>query len=222
MVALEIWCRYYSRYFEDLFVLCCGTKPEYDSKLDEFKEKYNLTSEKLEGDDYAPGDAKVIICGKQQEFLKDHKWTLFSNCDELVATDPTKYKDLKDFMERTTSNWQWCIGYEVLKEDDEDWLDYSQPILKQRRSWLKNPSMNKVLIGRVPLLWNDGQHQIPETTGKNTLIMKNRGLYLIHLKHADFNAPGRDYVQSMRPMFAYVLENFKWKEPIPEFIRELI
>lgn len=222
MIALELWAKYYSRYFDELLVLCCGTKPKYGEKLKELEEKYHLKSEKLEANEYDPGDANRLICKKQQGLLKDHQWVLYSNCDEIVTTRPDKYEDLRDFMIRSKKKWEWCIGYEILKEEDESWLDYTKPILRQRRSWLKNPAMNKVLLSRVPLSWNAGQHQIEETKTKPPIKMRNYGLYLLHLKHTDYNAPNRDYVPSQRPMFAYVIENWKWKGPIPEELKDVI
>lgn len=222
MVALDLWARYYSRYFDELLVLCCATKPEYDEKLKEMGEKYNLRAERLEAEEFNSPMANRIIMGKQQELLKDHKWVLYCNCDEIITTRPDRYKDLKDFMGRYKGKWLWCICYEILQEEGEPWLDYSKPILRQRKSWLKNPSLNKVLLSRVPLSWNDGQHQIEETKAMVPSLMKNRGLYLLHLKHADYNAPNRDYVADLRPKFTYVLENFEHRGTIPEELRDVV
>lgn len=225
MVILELWCKYYSRYFEELLVLCCGTKPEYDAKLAEFKEKYNLTAEKLEGSAEANSEVakcREIVMGKQQELLKDHKWVLFSNCDEIITTNPAKYKDLNDFMKRTRNNWEWCIGYEILQEPGEPHIDFTKPVLRQRTSWLKNPAMNKVILSKIPLSWNDGFHQIEETKGIDPLKMKDRGLWLLHLKHIDFDAEGRDWNTSIRPRFGYVMETFASRVPIPEELKDVI
>jgi hypothetical protein len=225
MVILELWCKYYSKYFEELLVLLCNTKPEYNDTLVEFKKKYNLSTERIQETEEVPDQydrAREIVSAKQQELLKDHKWVLYSNCDEIVTTDPDKYKDLKDFMKRTRNNWEWCLGYEILQEPDEPHIDFSKPILRQRTSWLKNPAMNKVLLAKVPLSWNEGCHQIEETKGLPVQTMKNKGLIMLHLKHMDFDAPRRDWVTTVRPRFGFVMETFASRVPIPENLKDVI
>jgi len=222
MVILEFWCKYYSRYFDELVVLCYGTKEIYNDKLAEFGEKYRLRTVRFEVIEQEPIVATRTIREKQCELLENHEWVLRADCDEIVATRPDKYKDLKDFMEKCKKDWVWSVAYEILQEDDEPWLDYSKPILRQRRSWLKNPAMNKVLISRVPLSWNDGQHQIEETKNIPITTMKNYGLYLLHFKHADYGAPNRDLVPNLRPKFVYVEENWEHRGPIPEELRDLL
>lgn len=222
MIALELWCKYYSRYFEDLLVLCCATDPKYDSTLARFKEQYNLTAERLERQEYDVTSSMIVVRAKQAELLQTHEWVMFSNCDEIVATDPAFYKDLKEFMDKCEKDWEWCLGYEVCQEPEESHLDMNQPILKQRTTWLKNPYNNKVLIGRVPLSWNEGLQQIVETTNIEIGGMENHGLILVHLKHADYYAPGRDLIPNVRPRYGYVMEKFASREPMPEWVREVI
>lgn len=222
MVALELWCKYYSRYFEELLVLCCGTDPKYNEDLDWFKLKYNLTAERLEKNEYDVPNSLWIIRAKQEELLKTHTWTLFSNCDEIVCTDPAFYKDLKEFMEKCPDAWVWCLGWEILQEPEEPHLDMDQPILKQRTSWLQNPYNNKVLLSRIPLSWNEGLQQITETLTTDILTMPNRGLLLLHLKHADFDAPGRDLIPNRRPRYGYVMEKFGSRVKMPDWVKEVI
>ncbi len=222
MVILEFWAKYYSRYFDELLVFLSGTKDMYKEKLEEMGVKYNLKTERIESADPSPQESVALVRQKQKELLKKYKWVLWCDPDEIITTDPNRYKDLKDFMEKFKGKWTWCIGYEILKEEDESWLDYSKPILRQRRSWLKDDIMNKVPLSRVPLSWGDGFHFIDETKSIYRPGMKNKGLYLLHFKHADYNAPNRDYVAGLRPMFAHVLENLQWREPIPEELRDLL
>lgn len=214
MIILELWCKYYSKNFEYLYAHCFNTKKEYIPKLEEFRNKYHLDYYIHPGEQDSPPACNEIVKIKQQELLKKYDWVIYTNCDEFVVPSFTVDSTLTDFMNRCKKDWAWCIGYDVI-QIDEPVLDYSKPILDQRKYWIKNPNINKVLLSKKPLNWGDGQHQTDETHGLTPEDMGNMGLYLIHLKHADLNNTVRDLGPAMTGVWPCVVERMDTKEEIP-------
>ena len=222
MVILNFWASYYSKYFDELMVMCCGTKPEHKQTLKEMEVKYNLRRENLEADEVSAPFAREIINKKQRELINGYDWVLYSNCDEILV--PTKHKTINELMKRTRRKYIVCEGYEIVQEGDEKALDYDEPILRQRRSWLKNFNYNKILLSKIPLLWNEGQHQIDGFGGEESKLFKNTGLFLLHFKHADMkmDVEKRDLGPMKTSPNAYVLETMGSRKPIPKRFRNFI
>ena len=124
---------------------------------------------------------------KQVELLKDYDWVLHTDLDEFIIADPLKYEDLKDFMSKTQSKQTFCEGYEIFKRIGQPPLDYSKPILEQRKYWWrdKSGSYNKPLLSRIPTRWVHGFHYIDVMSSDEVKAIKNTGLYLVHLKHVE-------------------------------------
>lgn len=223
MVILDLWVRYYSQYFDDLLVFCSATKPKYDQTLEEMNEKYGLQRVNLPADEYDATTANLLIKEKQKELLKDYTWVLYCNVDEYLVTDPDKYRDLKELMSKTRKRWVNCVGYEVLQEADEPVLDYSKPILRQRKSWLKNYQMNKVILSKIELDWEEGQHYVRGLhNGFESECLQDVGLLLVHLRHADLNATGRDFGPMKHGPYGFVKERFGSRIDIPERFKDLL
>ncbi len=222
MVILELWCKYYSRYFQNLYACCFNTKDEYGGKLEELKNKYNLIASIHPFDQDSPPQSNDIIKLKQMELLQTYEWVLFSNCDEYVMPSFSCDRGLDSFMRRCGMQWAWCIGYDVIQEEDELPLDYSQPILCQRKSWIKNPNINKVLLSKIPLSWNEGQHQLDQTHGIEPKEMGDMGLTLVHLKHADLQAQGRDFGPVITRPWDCIMGRLSTRTTIPRKIKELL
>jgi hypothetical protein len=221
---LDLWLKYYSKYFDDLYVICSATKDEYVPFLEERKKKYNLNYERV-GDLSDTRIANEKVKETQIKLLENHEWVIYSNLDEIIATNPKKYSDLKDFMNRYKRDWLHCFAYDVI-EWEEPPIDFTKPILQQRKYWVKNYNMNKVLISRVPLKWNEGQHQIEEIPAEESKKLKNKGLYLIHLRHfnlEDDDKNPRDFGPFMHGPSIFVLERRKDSRlVIPAWVKTLI
>lgn len=221
MVILELWLRYYSKWFKDLYVLGNDTKKDY-GELQPLKEKYHFRFERTP---YLPHPPHVleVVKNLQKRIFENFDWMMWSNCDEFVVTDPRKYRDLKDFMERYPEDKCLCEGFEVYQEEDEKPLDYSKPILQQRKYWFKDVCYNKPLLSKVPINWAEGFHrelEVPDTIGKEA---KDTGLYLAHLKYADPTPEGnRDFGPTFSNInWDVVKEGKKVRQEIPEEIRRL-
>ena len=224
MVALDLWLSYYRKYFDDILVMCRSTKPEYRLTLNTLKMKYGCEFE--EGKELLdPERTLQEIKDKQLIFSQDHDWMLFANVDEFLIADPDKFKDLKDLMKRTKKDWIPSEAFDVLQLKSEPRLDYSSPILNQRKYWIKNESYNKVILSKVPLNWNNGLHQIKEVDAETSKGYKNTGLYLVHLKYADItHDENRDLgpVKSSVNNFGLIDEDTLKKQLIPNKIKKFL
>ena len=220
MILLDVWIRYYSRYFDKLHVLAYGTDPKYLVHLDILKKTRNLDYDYFEDTvKEHPLQADITINTvreHQRKFLGENEWVLYSNIDEFLIADPKRFSDLNDIMKNHGGNWIHAVAYDVIQTHDEGPLDYRLPILKQRSTWRKNIHYNKILLSRVPLDWNAGTHQISGVSDNESKELHNIGLILVHLKHADRDSKIRD-------LGPHVTSNWDQpdtsKEPIPEFIK---
>ena len=221
MVILELWLKYYSKYFDDLYVIGIGTKDEY-GELQTLRKKYNFEFERV---NYAGNsDYTLPLCkDKQKKLLENHDWVLYSDCDEFIVADPTKYKDLKDFVEKCDKDKVPCEGFNILHVEGESPIDFSQPYLSQRKYWAKDMDYNKCLLSKVPLNWNVGCHKEMDVDDSVSKAYANTGLFLLHLKYADLNPrSNRDFGPTITGIFhAKIEEGMKIKQEIPEKIRRL-
>ena len=230
MVMLDLWLKYYSRYFDNLFVIKWMTKKRYDPYFKRLSKKYKIDFDSMGKEDVlrygANMGARIFIQKKQAEFLalpNEYDWVLYCNCDEILA--PRKGKNLRDFMKKNTHRkWVACEGYEVIQAEGEGPIDYSKPYLRQRKYWIKNFNYNKIILSRVYLDWVDGTHKLAKMTDDESRAFKNTGLYLVHLKHADLNPKGkRDFGPFKTNPDPNIMQHWlDKKEPIPEHIRKLI
>ena len=186
MVILELWLSYYSKYFDYIYVLGNGTDESYGD-LEFLRDKYEFDFERIQFMG-SLDQLLVRLSAKQVELLETYKWVLYGNCDELYITDGIKYKNLKDLMNRTWKKMIASEGYEVIQNEDEGPIDYTKPYFDQRRYWFKNTTMNKINLSRVPLDWVLGHHKLSTMTDDESREIKDTGLYLAHLKHADMSA----------------------------------
>ena len=186
---LRVWIDYYSKFFDRIHILCFGTKQEYLDELDIKGIEYEvIADENLKDEEIMkslqPEIAINLVKEKQIEFLKDNIWVLYCNIDEFLVTSK-RYKDLKDLMANLKKDYINCLAYDVIKVDGEGIIDYTTPILNQRKFWVKNENYNKIILSKIPLSWNSGSHQIANVSDNESKVFKNKGLYLVHLKHID-------------------------------------
>lgn len=224
MVILELWLKYYSRWFEALHVMGLGTKAKYGS-LEFLKKKYDFSFEKIEIDPthdiFHAADVFVnTIREKQASFLESYDWVLYCNCDEyLVPSDPDK--SLRDLMEKSDADYVHSEAFDVIQLESEGPIDYTRDYMSQRTSWVKNTSYNKTLLSRVPLAWNAGCHQIEGMSEDDSKQIKNTGLFLVHLKYSDLRPLGKRDFNDRSPNLESHLTD---PEPdhiakIPDFVR---
>jgi hypothetical protein len=226
LVILNLWLSYYGRYFDDMFVICFNTKEECFDELDRMKKTHNFDYEILseyKGDkiDGTPAVFIRYVRDKQFQLIKNYDWVLFANCDEYLIPYKNRYKDLKDLMSRSKEKYVPCVAYDVIQTKKEKPIDYSKPYLKQRRYWIKNPHYNKIILSRVALDWVNGLHKLSDMTDDDSKAIKNTGLYMVHLKHADLSST-RDFGPYKSKLDPNMVANWLDKKRlIPDYIREV-
>jgi len=222
LVILDVWLKYYSQHFDKLFVMNDKTKEIYLPEMEKRTKQYGVEfrrGESLENVQCANNEAKRL----QTELLKDFDWVLFANCDEIITPDPNK--DFRELIKNKNTDYISCEGYEVI-EWNEPAIDFTKPLLKQRKYWMRNINMNKTIFSRVPLEWREGQHSLHGQEAEDSKAIENTGLYLIHLRHFNLQDDGdnpRDFGPFFHPPHGYVLEKMRdHKTLMPDWVRGLI
>lgn len=185
---LNLWLSYYSRYFDDLYVVACNSPHNH---FEDLVEKYGFLLIPIDVEIYSQ-PAHETVFKLQKNILKTHEWFLYSDADEIIVPDPDKYRDLKDFMDKCKDKQTFCRGYEIIKTKDERPIDYQKPYMKQRSMWVKDTtaSYHKPALSRKVTEWDMGFHHLRGHKKEDIESTKDVGLRLIHLKYAD---PDREF-----------------------------
>jgi hypothetical protein len=118
----------------------------------------------------------------QASLLCYYDAVIFSDPDEILIADPDKFSGLGDFVKQRCDQFVTAIGVEVQHLPDiEGDIDFSRPILSQRRHVRFGADYCKTLISRIPLVWRPGFHSC------NYSPLIDRDLFLFHLKTIDRN-----------------------------------
>lgn len=189
-VFLPIWMKYYSTLFEgeDIYVL---DHDSTDGSVERLKEKYKFNHIKVSDPTYQNNTFMTGAYKKyQKKLFKKYELVLCSDTDELVITDPLKYLDLKDYIEKFTLPFVACESRSLIQSPDEYAIDLSKPLLKQRSVWFEELHYNKVLLSRVPLDWVHGMHYLNAIKGipeeKQPEYPIDEALILLHLHRFDY------------------------------------
>lgn len=192
---LPIWLAYYSKYFkgEDIYVQRHDIKGDWFDKL---KEQYKFNDIQRPDTDarYQDWGLAEPIKGKQVNadfvnslFAKGYTCIISADADEFIIADPDKYDGLRHFVETNKDKYYHCQGYEIVQNQDEEGdIDFTKPVLPQRKYWWKDARYNKPLVFRELLNWVIGKHFIE---GKEQeLWSPHPDLYLFHLTRVDLFA----------------------------------
>ena len=112
--------------------------------------------------------------------LRYYDWVLYTDVDELVLADPSRFRDLPSFCASSeAANTVTAVGFDIQQVPElEPALDGSRPIGSQR-GWVRFTSaMCKPVLTKQALDWSPGFHscQYPPTFSS---------LYMFHLHWAD-------------------------------------
>jgi len=105
---------------------------------------------------------------------------LFTDADEFVVADPERHAGLREFVDaRPGRSALGYLGYNVIQAPEEAPLDFSRPLLEQRR-WAKYvPLMSKPGLKWDPIPWARASH------GIKTRYEIDPDLIMFHFKFAD-------------------------------------
>ncbi|UDY24551.1 glycosyltransferase family 2 protein [Nocardioides sp. Kera G14] len=117
------------------------------------------------------------------DLLRTHDAVLFTDCDEFLLPDPSRYEGLVDLVSRRRDDVIAGIGFNLVHRfvgpSAEAPLDPARPVLEQRRNGFVIPRLSKPSIKRVPAGWRFASH------GINTRFAPSADALLLHLKYAD-------------------------------------
>jgi hypothetical protein len=168
-VFLPIWARYYSRHVDprDIYI------------LDHYTDDGSTHPESL------PLGIRVIRTEGDRSFaphyfinrrVERHTWrllragyrcVLFGDADEIHVPDPSAYPDgLRQFLDtfaadasRTTIRLRGVqVAHASWGDYAESGIDWSWPILQQRKYWVFDDFFDKPVLSKVPMRWGPGFH----------------------------------------------------------------
>jgi hypothetical protein len=180
-VFLPIWLKYYSKYFnaEDIYVIDHDSD---DGSLEECLKRYKFNVIKVHHEFYSDIWKCKTTYQKQAELLQRYEYVLFTDADEIVIPNPSKYRDLKDYITRHDSDCVASSAYELIHlRERESPIDLSRPILEQRKYWYFNSFYNKSPLLRIPL------ERVYEKGAENCGYSRDNDLWLFHLHKLDFD-----------------------------------
>jgi reversibly glycosylated polypeptide/UDP-arabinopyranose mutase len=162
---LPIWLKYYRQFFSDSDIYILDNDSNDGSTLNLTVNVENVHSEKY-FDHYWLID---IVQKKTKDLLESgYKYVLFSEIDELIMPDPLKYPfGLIEFINKTKRIAVRVEAYDIRHDvKKEKKLNLSQPILQQRRFWMRNAPYDKPLLTSIMLHWVPGFHSCREVVDR--------------------------------------------------------
>lgn len=184
-VFLPIWARYYRRHFaaDDCFVL------DHDSTdpttVTIAKHFHRVPIHRNHSFDH--NWLRTTVQQFQRFLLQSYELVLFTEIDEIVATDPvTCPGGLREYLATVPDDQAHvrCTGWEIVQQPDEAAIDWHRPLLAQRAHGAASRAYSKPLLARVPLDWQVGFHHAenvpPFPEGVDPRLL------LLHLHRIDF------------------------------------
>ena len=196
---LPIWHKYYSKFFaaEDIYIL---DHMSTDGSADPSKFPPGTRVQKWTHANFKMpvGYRSWMIETLQDRFLRfGYKCVLFSDVDELIVPSPASYPEglnqyLKKFLAndkllrvrstaREIGHMTYGNGSEATHEPPLDW---SKPILQQRRYFAYDARYNKPLLTKVPITYRPGFHRTFDFK-LNDAIFLDKDLVMFHLRSLD-------------------------------------
>jgi hypothetical protein len=175
-VNLPIWRRYYGSIFDErnLFVIDHDSSDGSTDNLGRINRLW-LSRKELDED-----VRSAFVASFAKALLLYFDTVIYTDCDEMLIPDLSKYRDLREYVERNEFDYTAPVGLDLHHMVGlEPPLNLDLPILHQRRYARFTASMCKPLITRVPMLWAPGFH------ASNRPIRIDPDLFLVHLKAMD-------------------------------------
>lgn len=177
----KVWYKYYCKYFseEDIYILDLGSTDGSTSNLgcNVIPLSYwNVERWRVGGLD---ADITCDISNKfKTELLKKYQYVVHADYDELIY-HPI---GLDKYLSQLEADAVTCRGHEIIHlPDKEPPIDFTKPILSQRKYWLNWNMYDKPAITSIDLTWANGFHHA------NCQPAFGDQLILFHLHKVDFN-----------------------------------
>ena len=154
-VNLPIWIKYYGSQFgeQNLYVVDRGSDDGSTENLG------NVNVVRVPRHEFDEDQKTSFMSSFHSALLNFHKTVVMTDCDEIIAPDPAKYRNLADYIDRVDFEYVNAIGLDILHiMSEEGPLDLSRTILSQRRYGCFHSPSCKQLLSRVPMSWLPGFH----------------------------------------------------------------
>lgn len=180
-VMLPLWLSYYERYFDpdDLYVLDHDSTDGSTADLDGRCHVVHVHREAAFDHHWL----KSTVEHFQGFLLRSYDVVLFTEADEFVIADPSRYAGLDDYIAKLARPAARCAGFNVVHQPEEPPLRFDAPLLAQRRCWHASLLYSKRLLSRIPLRWSEGFHleySAPDDPPDPELL-------LVHLHRVDYD-----------------------------------
>ena len=121
----------------------------------------------------------ALITNLANSLLGYYDAVIYSDCDEMLVADPSKFENLSDYAARLNRPVAHAIGLNVRHDiSKEAPLTSDRKILDQRTLAHFVSPMCKPLLIKAPVSWGGGFHSCDKPP-------RFDDLYLFHLRHAD-------------------------------------
>ena len=151
----EVWNKYYSQFFDDIRIHNIGDRLRADW-----------------------GANAGIMNQLQPDLFKECDLLMYVDMDEIVIPDPRKYENLGTYISTVTEPVIRCKGFNVIQMPEDDQLDLSKPILKQRQFYSRDELYDKHVIMTEKQQFLNPHHIVNK-------IEPDKDLIMFHLRDAD-------------------------------------
>jgi hypothetical protein len=175
--VLPIWLRYYGGQVGEENLLVCDN----DSNDGSTENLGKAGKIRLPRDSFDDTKRAAFLSQFMASLLTHYEVVIYTDCDEMLIPDPEKYPGgLQGFLQSNTQDYITPVGLNLVQLlNEEVALDYSKPILGQRR-WVRFVSpMCKTVTIRKPVIYQSGFHS------QNVRPSIDPNFYLFHLKRID-------------------------------------
>ncbi|MDQ7069548.1 MAG: glycosyltransferase family 2 protein [Rhodobacterales bacterium] len=185
--ALGQWYDHFSRHIgaQNLFVIAHGADPEI-ARICPQASIITIPRDDLAGFDRTRGN---MLNAFQNGLLKIYDWVIRTDADELICLDPAHYSGFEQFFDQhPKARAVFSIGMDLFEKEDDPPFKGDMPLFSQRRAACLTGHYSKAwaVSGRVALVRHGVQVRPRKVQGFKFVLP--RGVYLVHLKYANFAA----------------------------------
>jgi hypothetical protein len=183
-LGLHLWLEHYRKYAPtaDLYILDHESKGSYALTLQALAAEYGAVVVPVKnGTSFNYGWLVETVRRFQQFLLSSYRWVCFSEIDELVWFAPGT---LEDCVTKSHSQFMRAAGMNVVhKRDEEPDINWTAPVLKQRKYWYQSTKYSKICLAARPVQFGYGFHTAHNVP---SVLPPVSELFLLHLHQADF------------------------------------
>jgi hypothetical protein len=227
---LPHWLKYYRPNFDECVIIVKELRPGSAELIDKLAKEYDSKVVLFEYPSDHPlnqRDNPAYINEVKNEYLRRHKWICYAQADEFLVPDPKIYKNLSEYiecMDKWDKQYSYAEGYTVVHDyDNEPSMDWTQPLLQQRKYWYRNVSYNKPMIMNYPHELVGGFHKFKIHTDPDVITnLPDVNLRMLHLDAIDLgmmlyrsrhrvndDASAKKYIDQYKENREPILERYK-------------